>query len=63
MAGVEFCRIVVVIVAVITISEAFRLRARFPRPQGKDFEHHAKRHVCRYCNYETRSIRQKASDP
>jgi len=63
MGVTGFCRIAIVIFAVISVSEAFRLRARFPRPQGKDFGHHAKRHVCRYCNYETRTIRQKASDP
>lgn len=52
-------RAVILILAALSMSEAFRLRARFPRPQSKDFRHHAKRYVCRYCNYETRSFRQK----
>lgn len=63
MAVAELCRIAVVLLAVISVSEAFRLRARFPRPQERDFEHHAKRHICRFCIYETRTLRQKVSDP
>lgn len=59
MAFVGFCRIVFVFLAFVFVTEAFRLRARFPRPQSRDFRHHAKRHMCRYCNYETRTIRQK----
>ncbi|KAL9973435.1 hypothetical protein ACROYT_G019896 [Oculina patagonica] len=59
MAVAELCRIAVVLLAVISITEAFRLRARFPRPQERDFEHHAKRHVCRFCIYETRTLSQK----
>ena len=63
MAVAEFCRIVVVLLAVASVSEAFRLRARFPRPQESDFKPHAKRHLCRFCIYETRTFRQKVSKP
>lgn len=59
MAAVKICRIVIFILAVFSVGEAFRLRARFPRPQSKDFRHHAKRYVCRYCNYDTKTFRQK----
>ena len=61
MAAVEVIRILIVLLAVASVNEAFRLRARFPRPQRQELGHHAKRHICRYCIYETRTIRQKAS--
>ena len=63
MVAAELFKIVVLVLAVISVGEAFRLRARFPRPQGKDFDHHAKRHSCKFCIYETRTFRQKVSDP
>lgn len=62
MVAAELCKIVVAVLAIISVGEAFRLRARFPRPKGKDFEHHAKRHLCKFCIYETRTFRQKVSD-
>lgn len=61
MVAAELCKIVVAALAIISVGEAFRLRARFPRPQGKDFDHHAKRHLCKFCIYETRTFRQKVS--
>lgn len=59
MAAVEVIRILIVLLALASVNEAFRLRARFPRPQRQELGHHAKRHICRYCIYETRTIRQK----
>ncbi|PFX19876.1 lysosomal Pro-X carboxypeptidase-like [Stylophora pistillata] len=60
MAAFEvFCRITFFFLVVISASDAFRLRARFPRPQGKDFGLHAKRQLCPFCIYETKTFRQK----
>ena len=58
----DFCRITLLFLVVISASDAFRLRARFPRPQGKDFGLHAKRHLCPFCIYETKTFSQKVKD-
>ncbi|XP_027053816.1 lysosomal Pro-X carboxypeptidase-like [Pocillopora damicornis] len=55
----DFCRITLLFLVVISASDAFRLRANFPRPQGKDFGLHAKRHLCPFCIYETKTFSQK----